>query len=173
VSFPGHPGCKPVAFTTQLGRRGGREGCTAVAFLTVAPLLQRLRGTHVVVVGVLTWVGSTTAGYVPAAEQSSYGVAAAARAHGAATTDPARAGIWKAVTPIPGSMHGEFAGHDPIGLVSGVKIPADCSINWVDPDSLKRYCFSSATSLAYFQVAPHTYAARARHFWQSLNPYTP
>jgi len=89
----------------------------------------------------------------------------AAIAHGARSTDPARAGIWKALTPPPGLMHGEFAGLDPIGLAAGVRIPADCSLNWLDPDSGKRYCFSSATSLAYFLAAPHTYLARARLHW--------
>jgi len=93
------------------------------------------------------------------------GVAAAAAKHYAATSDPNRAGIWKAATPPAGSMHGEFAGDDPFGLAVGAKIPADCSINWVDPDTSKLYCFSSATSLVYFLEAPHTFLARARKNW--------
>ena len=43
-------------------------------------------------------------------------------------------GIWKAVVPAPGVMHGSFDSNDPIGLTAGVRIKADCSINWVDPD---------------------------------------
>jgi hypothetical protein len=90
---------------------------------------------------------------------------AAALEHGARATDPDHAGIWKAATPPGGSMQGEFANADPLGLSAGVSIPADCSINWVDPDSRKRYCFSSATSLVVFLEAPHTYLARARENW--------
>jgi hypothetical protein len=86
--------------------------------------------------------------------------------HDAAASDPDHAGIWKAVTP-PGSMHGEFKGDDPLGLAAGVRIPADCSINWVDPDSGKRYCFSSATSLVVFLEAPQSYLRRATNYWKS------
>jgi len=90
---------------------------------------------------------------------------AAALRHGARATDADHAGIWKAATPPDGTMQGEFANADPLGLSAGVSIPADCSINWVDPDSRKRYCFSSATSLVVFLEAPHTYLARARENW--------
>ena len=76
-------------------------------------------------------------------------------------------GIWKAVVP-PGAMHGEFANHDPLGLAAGAAIAADCSINWVDPDAGKLYCFSSATSLVMFLDAPHTYLERARAQWLHL-----
>jgi hypothetical protein len=92
-------------------------------------------------------------------------VATAAAKHGATATDSEHAGIWKAVMPPEGSMHGEFAGNDPLGLAAGAKIPADCSINWVDPDSHKLYCFSSATSLVYFLDAPHAFLSRARKYW--------
>lgn len=91
--------------------------------------------------------------------------AEAARSHGAGTSDPAHAGIWKAVTPADGSMRGEFDGNDPLGLAAGARIQADCSINWVDPDYGKRYCFSSATSLVYFLDAPRRYLARAERNW--------
>ena len=59
------------------------------------------------------------------------------------------------------SCAGEFA--------SGKKIEADCSLNWVDPDFGKRYCFSSATSLVYFLNAPRSYLARARKNWIGLS----
>jgi len=58
-------------------------------------------------------------------------------------------------------MHGEFENHDPIGLSAGVKIKADCSINWLDPDSRRRYCFSTATSLVVFWMC-HTPTWRGR-----------
>jgi hypothetical protein len=85
-------------------------------------------------------------------------------ARAAAATD---AGIWKAVVP-PSAMHGEFDNYDPIGLTAGVRIAADCSINWVDPDTGKLYCFASGTSLVFFLDAPHTYLERARAQWLSL-----
>jgi hypothetical protein len=95
-------------------------------------------------------------------------VTSAALQHGAAFTDPARAGIWKAATPPSGSIRGEFDSNDPIGLASGVKIPADCSLNWKDPDFGNLYCFSSATSLVYFLNSPRAYLARARKNWAGL-----
>jgi hypothetical protein len=79
----------------------------------------------------------------------------------------ASVGIWKAVVP-PAAMYGEFANHDPLGLAAGVAISADCSINWVDPDAGKLYCFSSATSLVVFLDAPHAYLKRARAQWLHL-----
>jgi hypothetical protein len=91
---------------------------------------------------------------------------AAIAGHDASARDPDHAGIWKAVTP-PGSMHGEFKGDDPLGLAAGVRIPADCSINWVDPDSGKTYCFSSATSLVVFLEAPQSYLRRASQYWDA------
>lgn len=78
-----------------------------------------------------------------------------------------RPGIWKwAVPPI--KMNGMFANNDPIGLVAGKLIPADCSLNWTDPDTHKLYCFSSATSLVYFLDWPQTYLAEAEKNWQAL-----
>jgi len=82
-----------------------------------------------------------------------------------AATDAARVGIWKAVVP-PAAMHGEFDNDDPIGLTAGVRIKADCSINWIDPDTGKLYCFSSATSLVVFLEAPRAHLERARAQWQ-------
>ena len=95
---------------------------------------------------------------------------AAAVLHGAAATDPDHAGIWKGVIPPPGTTHGEFEANDPIALSAGVSVQADCSINWVDPDSGKRYCFATATSLVSFLTAPHSYIARASATWSRLKP---
>jgi hypothetical protein len=94
---------------------------------------------------------------------------AAAAEHGATVSDPERAGIWKAATPPSGSMYGEFDSNDPLGLAAGAKIPADCSLNWVDPDYGKLYCFSTATSLVYFLDSPRAFLARAQKNWARLN----
>jgi hypothetical protein len=76
-------------------------------------------------------------------------------------------GIWKWVVP-PVKMKGAFDDNDPIGLVAGKLIPADCSINWINPDTHKLYCFTSATSLVYFLDAPQNYLAEAEKSWQTL-----
>jgi hypothetical protein len=96
----------------------------------------------------------------------SAGVAAAGNKAGDGAT--VEGGIWKAVVPAPGVMHGEFDNDDPIGLTAGVRIRADCSINWRDPDAGKLYCFASATSLVVFLDAPHAYLERARAQWLRL-----
>ena len=90
----------------------------------------------------------------------------------AVQADEGHGGIWKAVVPAA-AMHGEFNNNDPVGLTSGVRIDADCSINWVDPDTRKLYCFSSATSLVYFLEAPHEYLRQAHAAWLQLKPATP
>jgi hypothetical protein len=102
-------------------------------------------------------------------DAATHDVTAAALEHDATSSDPARAGIWKAAIPPQGSMHGEFDNNDPIGVMAGVRIWADCSINWTDPDSHRLYCFSSATSLVFFLEAPQDYLRRARKQWPQLN----
>src|SRR5579863_10281054 len=106
----------------------------------------------------------------PAAASDTDGFKRQALAHGAQAADAGHAGIWKAATPPDGAMHGEFDNNDPLGLAAGARIPADCSLNWVDPDFHKVYCFSSATSLVYFLDAPRAYLARARRNWDTLKP---
>jgi hypothetical protein len=103
-------------------------------------------------------------GAAPASDLTS-----AAAEHGASAKDAVHSGIWKSATPPSGSMHGEFDNNDPIGLAAGTKIPADCSLNWVDPDFHKLYCFSSATSLVYFLDSPRAFLTRARKNWNTLN----
>jgi hypothetical protein len=76
-------------------------------------------------------------------------------------------GIWKWVVP-PVRMRGMYEDHDPIGLVAGKLIPADCAFNWTDPDTHKLYCFTTATSLVYFLDAPQTYLAQADKNWRQL-----
>ena len=77
-------------------------------------------------------------------------------------------GIWKAAVP-PVAMQGEFDDLDPLGVAAGARIKADCSLNWIDPDDGKRYCFSSGTSLEYFLDAPRANLVRARAGWRKLN----
>ena len=90
----------------------------------------------------------------------------------AAATAPAGAGrgggIWKAVVP-PKSMKGEFNSFDPIGVAAGARIKADCSLNWINPDDGKLYCFSSGTSLEYFLDMPHANLERARAEWRKMS----
>jgi hypothetical protein len=78
-------------------------------------------------------------------------------------------GIWKSATPRKG-MTGEFGSHDPIGLAAGVAIKADCSMNWVDPDDHKLYCFNSATAVEYFRQWPKANIRRARARWEVMRP---
>jgi len=76
-------------------------------------------------------------------------------------------GIWKAaVPPIP--MKGEFDSFDPLGIAAGARIKADCSLNWVNPDDGKLYCFSSGTSLEYFLDRPQVNIDRARRHWRAM-----
>jgi hypothetical protein len=76
-------------------------------------------------------------------------------------------GIWKAVVP-PKAMKGEFDNMDPLGVAAGARIPADCSLNWVDPDDGKLYCFVSGTSLEFFLDGPKTHLQQARAGWLRL-----
>lgn len=75
-------------------------------------------------------------------------------------------GIWKSYAPT--DLKGEFSNFDPIGLISGALIKADCSINWADPDTGKVYCFASGTSLNYFQDWPKSYSRRAAEAFERL-----
>jgi hypothetical protein len=65
-------------------------------------------------------------------------------------------------------MKGEFDGLDPLGVAAGARIKADCSLNWIDPDDGKRYCFSSGTSLEFFLDEPQANLTRARQGWLKL-----
>lgn len=80
-------------------------------------------------------------------------------------------GTWKWVVP-PVKMKGAYNDHDPIGVAVGKLIPADCSINWTDPDTHKLFCFTSATSMVYFLNAPKANTARADKGWRALKGTT-
>ena len=101
---------------------------------------------------------------------------AAAAAAGAAQAESANApagrsgGIWKAAVP-PKPMKGEFDSLDPLGVAAGARIKADCSLNWVDPDDGKLYCFASGTSLEFFLEQPHAHLERARAGWRKMNAH--
>lgn len=101
------------------------------------------------------------------------GSAASAAAPAPTPTEPGgvprEGGIWKAVVPLK-PMKGEFGNMDPVGVAVGARIPADCSINWVNPDDGALYCFSSGTSLEFFLERPHYYITRARAGWHKLQP---
>jgi len=96
---------------------------------------------------------------------------AAASADGQ-TTAGSSSGIWKAAVPQR-AMHGEFDNYDPIGVAAGARVKADCSLNWLDPDDGKLYCFSSGTSLEMFLELPHTHIEQARRAWRALAPQAP
>jgi hypothetical protein len=76
-------------------------------------------------------------------------------------------GIWKWVVP-PKKMNGAYENHDPIGVAAGKLIPADCEINYTDPDTHRLFCFTSATSMVYFLNAPKGNTARADKGWRAL-----
>jgi hypothetical protein len=100
-------------------------------------------------------------------------LALTAAAAGGAPADsrPAHAersgGIWKAAVP-PKPMRGEFGSLDPLGVAAGARIKADCSLNWVDPDDGKLYCFASGTSLEFFLEQPQSHLERARAAWRKM-----
>jgi hypothetical protein len=74
-------------------------------------------------------------------------------------------GFWKAYTPQ--GFKGEFESYDPVGLIGGALIKADCSINWRDQDG-KLYCFASATSLVYFEDMPKANIGKASEAFERL-----
>jgi hypothetical protein len=81
-------------------------------------------------------------------------------------------GIWKAAVPSQ-PMRGEFDSLDPLGVAAGARIKADCSLNWVDPDDGKLYCFASGTSLEFFLDQPQTRLERARAGWRIMSAGRP
>jgi hypothetical protein len=76
-------------------------------------------------------------------------------------------GIWKAAVPLK-PMQGEFDNYDPLGVAAGARIKADCSLNWINPDDGRRYCFSSGTSLEFFLDQPQANLERARRSWRRM-----
>ena len=105
-----------------------------------------------------------------------FALLAAAAAAGAAQAESANAragrsgGIWKAAVP-PKPMKGEFDSLDPLGVAAGARIKADCSLNWVNPDDGKLYCFASGTSLEFFLEQPQAHLERARAGWRKMSAH--
>lgn len=97
------------------------------------------------------------------------GAAAATTVSAGNSASSHNTGIWKAAVPRA-AMQGEFDNLDPIGVAAGARIKADCSINWIDPDTAKRYCFASGTSLLVFLEQPKANIERARRRWRVSNP---
>ena len=95
------------------------------------------------------------------------GVAPAASFAGDGHSD----GIWKAAVPRT-AMQGEFDSLDPLGVAAGARIKADCSLNWINPDSGQRYCFSSGTSLEFFLDEPQANLERAQAGWRKMTSQT-
>jgi hypothetical protein len=93
--------------------------------------------------------------------------AAAALVSHADPTAGRSGGIWKAAVPAK-PMIGEFESLDPLGVAAGARIKADCSLNWVNPDDGKLYCFASGTSLEFFLDQPQTHLERARAGWRRM-----
>ncbi len=85
--------------------------------------------------------------------------------------DANEVGIWKSY--VPHGMRGEFDSYDPVGLMAGALIRADCSINWRDPDTGKLFCFSTGTSFNYFQDFPKANTKRAREGFERLQAERP
>jgi hypothetical protein len=93
--------------------------------------------------------------------------AGTALAQAAAPGTARSGGIWKAAVPAK-PMKGEFNDFDPLGVAAGARIKADCSLNWINPDDGKLYCFSSGTSLEFFLDMPQANLDRARAGWRRL-----
>jgi hypothetical protein len=74
-------------------------------------------------------------------------------------------GIWKYAVP-PTTLHGEFDNEDPVGLAAGKHIRTDCSMNWLGEDG-KLYCFTTGTSLVFFEESPNYYIRIARGFFEA------
>jgi hypothetical protein len=95
------------------------------------------------------------------------GLCSSSQAQHTVTVTARGGGIWKAVVP-PKTMTGEFDSLDPLGVAAGAKIKADCSLNWINPDDGKLYCFSSGTSLEFFLDKPQANLERAGRNWQRM-----
>src|ERR1700680_4750489 len=91
-----------------------------------------------------------------------------ARAGGAPPAPAPSGEMWKASVP-PKPMRGEFKSLDPLGIAAGARIKADCSLNWVNPDDGKLYCFASGTSLEFFLEQPQAHLERARAGWGKVD----
>jgi YHS domain-containing protein len=81
----------------------------------------------------------------------------------AVAADPPVDGVWK-FPPADEQVRGEFNNEDPVGLAAGQHLKTDCSINWT-ADYGKVYCFTTRTSMQFFQDSPQTYLSAAEKFF--------
>jgi YHS domain-containing protein len=77
--------------------------------------------------------------------------------------EPQGNGVWKFKAPT--GIRGEFNNEDPVGLAAGAHLGTDCSINWTGADG-KIYCFTTNTSLQFFEESPQSYLSSARKFFE-------
>lgn len=54
-------------------------------------------------------------------------------------------------------VNGQYGNHCAMGLVKGLQVATDCSINWTDTTTNKTYCFSS-------EAMKTEWAANTKHF---------
>jgi YHS domain-containing protein len=78
----------------------------------------------------------------------------------AVAEDPPDNGVWK-FAPAPEQIHGESNNEDPVGVAAGKHLKTDCSINWT-ADNGKVYCFTTRTSMEFFEDSPRTYLSAAQ-----------
>jgi hypothetical protein len=88
---------------------------------------------------------------------------ASATTLGAVAAEPPTNGVWKYEVP-PTPVSGEFNNEDPVGLAAGAHLATDCSIN-LRADDAKVYCFTTQTSMQFFEGSPQTYLSAARKFF--------
>jgi hypothetical protein len=81
----------------------------------------------------------------------------------AIAAEPPTDGIWKFKVP-EAPIHGEFSDEDPVGLAAGTHLKTDCSINTIAEDG-KVYCFTTRTSLEFFEGSQKSYLSEARKFF--------
>jgi len=70
------------------------------------------------------------------------------------------------MSPAP-AANGEFDDSCAMGLSEGQTIHTDCSVNWIDPDDGKVYCFSTEKSKNAFLKDPKGNIAKAKEFLAS------
>jgi hypothetical protein len=77
--------------------------------------------------------------------------------------EPPDDGIWKFKVP-EAAIRGEFNNEDPVGLAAGTHLRTDCSIHMIADDG-KLYCFTTRTSLEFFEGSQKSYLSAARKFF--------
>ena len=63
---------------------------------------------------------------------------------------------------------GEFDGLCAYGLTKGMDVKTDCSINWTDPSTSRKYCFSSAAAKSSWSADTRGNLGRAEASYRAL-----